>query len=180
MKQTMRRLLCCVTLLMCLLAAMPTAAGAGASEFDWHGNAAALDDPLNMEALYWQCCAAHGYRTFRQWSLEDQAAFAGLLKVLRRRQLDRYGGLPAFAQQILANEYLLPTDEMLPQAQAVEAARRYARQQPGFAAAEAEVCVSLYQTSLGLVFWHVEFRSGRETLLKVRVDAFTGGALPVR
>lgn len=182
MKQVMY---CCrrgIALGLCLLllASFGAAFAETEKQAGWPLASSSLDDPQNMYVFYMQKCAEHSYRTFRQWPLEDQAAFAEALKLLRQRQLDRYGSLPPFAEQILANEHLLPTDEMIPQNQAVEIALTCARQRLGSAADGAEPCVSLYKTPLGLVFWHVEFRRDRETLLEVKVDAFSGGMLPVR
>lgn len=172
---------CGLAVALCFLCAAGAWAeqSAPAAKDEWFCTGSDPEDPLNMYVLYWQKCAENQYRTFRQWPLEEQAAFQQVLKPLRQRQIDKYGGLPPFAVQILANEHLLPTEEMLPQTQAVETAWLCARQRLGSGADGAEACVSLYKTPLGLVFWHVEFRCDGETLLEVKVDAFTGGMLPV-
>lgn len=141
-------------------------------------------DEFDLRNLYTEKCYAHEFKTFRWWTINEQYEFYELVVFLQQNQKGKYGYLPAFAQQILEHEYIMPTTDMIPPEQAKSIAVNYIIANQGN---EPEcnisnsVWISLYRITNNEVVYCIglDSETSEENII-VLIDAFTGVMLKYR
>ena len=126
-----------------------------------------IHDKNDLQALYQYHCALHHFQTFHWWGLDEQYEFYMLVASLQQRQIEKYGELPPFATQILENQHVLPTDQMIGADAAMEVAR--SQLDPS---SEQKAYVTLYQDSEDRIVYEVGFDDAQSGW--VLIDAFSG------
>ncbi|HIU07948.1 MAG TPA: hypothetical protein IAD48_05330, partial [Candidatus Limiplasma pullistercoris] len=126
-----------------------------------------IHDKNDLRVLYQSHCALHHFQTFRWWELDEQYAFYTLVASLQQRQIEKYGELPPFATQILENQHVLPTDQMIGADAAMEVAR--SQLDPS---SEQKAYVTLYKDSEDRIVYEVGFDDAQSGW--VLIDAFSG------
>ena len=128
-----------------------------------------IHDKNDLQALYQYHCALHNFQTFRWWGLNEQYEFYTLVASLQQRQIEKYGELPPFATQILENQHVLPTDQMIQPDAAIEIARSYLD-----LSSEQKAYVTLYKDSEDRIVYEVGFDLSSTESNRVFIDAFSG------
>ena len=126
-----------------------------------------IHDKNDLQALYQYHCALHHFQTFHWWGLDEQYEFYMLVASLQQRQIEKYGELPPFATQILENQHVLPTDQMIGADAAMEVAR--SQLDPS---SEQKAYVTLYKDSEDRIVYEVGFDDAQSGW--VLIDAFSG------
>ena len=126
-----------------------------------------IHDKNDLQALYQYHCALHHFQTFHWWGLDEQYEFYMLVVSLQQRQIEKYGELPPFATQILENQHVLPTDQMIGADAAMEVAR--SQLDPS---SEQKAYVTLYKDSEDRIVYEVGFDDAQSGW--VLIDAFSG------
>ncbi len=128
-----------------------------------------IHDKNDLQALYQYHCALHNFQTFRWWGLNEQYEFYTLVASLQQRQIEKYGELPPFATQILENQHVLPTDQMIGVDAAIEIARSHLDP-----SSEQKAYVTLYKDSEDSIVYEVGFDLSSTESDRVLIDAFSG------
>lgn len=139
-----------------------------------------IHDNLDMQYLYRQKCFENGFQPYKCWSLDEQAEFYRQLVALKEHQLMVYGFIPSFAETILSYEHVLPSDNMLPMAEAQMFARervsRYLNE--GTAAANISFSgVSLIRITDDRAAYCFYFEAYDNVQEIIAVDAYTGNII---
>lgn len=137
-------------------------------------------DSLDLRKIYANKCFENGFMTFRWWPIHEQYEFYELVVSLQHQQRAKYGELPMFACQILENEYVMPTSDMMSTEEAISIATNHVDQSNhGEQLLNSIDCVwiSLYRVpGVGNVYC-VGFDSEEDSSNVIYVDAYSGDVL---